>query len=385
MSHGMKIMNGSGTFIVDSTDDYGHFFQVGSGTVTGSSFEYPSGVDYGDLFFVKLPGTGFIAEQNYISGTRYVMSTYTASKPWIKVDTIKNNISSSDLYGDYGLNIFESTKSNFNIVVKSAGNVGVNITNAGSGYTSAPTVSFSAPTSGTTATGTAAVSGGAITSITITNPGSGYSSAPSVSFSGGGGSGAAATASLATAGDVFLSEIVVADAGSGFVVDRVITIPDHTVGNGGAADFTFVVASKDSNGAITGLKTLSQTPANRTPGTYNGVVPNYPSDVGRVVFSTRISTNVDIISVGSFADVGTNTSINIAINDTGNYYVLIPGTTYASYSGWPLGTTQVEVGYQYNYSGTTTTLNSIDIYRSINGTAYTTTGNQAYMIIKLRS
>ncbi len=68
----------------------------------------------------------------------------------------------------------------------------------GSGYSSAPTVAFAAPGSGVTATGTATVSGGAVTAITITNPGNGYSSAPAITFSGGGGSGATATAVLAT-------------------------------------------------------------------------------------------------------------------------------------------------------------------------------------------
>ena len=73
------------------------------------------------------------------------------------------------------------------------------ITAGGSGYSSAPTVTFSAaPAGGITATGTATVSGGAVTAIVITNPGNGYSSAPTISFSGGGGSGATATAALAS-------------------------------------------------------------------------------------------------------------------------------------------------------------------------------------------
>ena len=72
------------------------------------------------------------------------------------------------------------------------------VTAGGSGYTSAPTVTFSAPqvSGGTTATGTAVVSSGAVTAVTITNGGSGYTSAPSVTFSGGAGSGATATAAL---------------------------------------------------------------------------------------------------------------------------------------------------------------------------------------------
>ncbi|MDR8750770.1 hypothetical protein FEP95_04760 [Burkholderia multivorans] len=79
------------------------------------------------------------------------------------------------------------------------------VTNGGSGYTSAPTVTFSAPTSGTTATGTAIVQNGKVVAITITNPGSGYTAAPTVSFSGGGGTGAVATANLASALNILAS------------------------------------------------------------------------------------------------------------------------------------------------------------------------------------
>ena len=73
------------------------------------------------------------------------------------------------------------------------------VTAGGSGYTSAPTVTFAAaPAGGITATGTATITGDAVSAITITNPGNGYTSAPAITFSGGGGSGAAATAVLAT-------------------------------------------------------------------------------------------------------------------------------------------------------------------------------------------
>lgn len=76
--------------------------------------------------------------------------------------------------------------------------VNVAVTDGGNGYTSAPTVSFSAPASGTTITGTAVlgtgITAGQVVGIYITNPGSGYTSVPTVTFSGGGGTGAAATA-----------------------------------------------------------------------------------------------------------------------------------------------------------------------------------------------
>lgn len=91
-----------------------------------------------------------------------------------------------------------------------AGSSGVNISNGGtvtaitrtaggSGYSTAPTVTISAPTTagGVQATATCTVTAGAVnTTFTITNAGSGYVEQPTVTFSGGGGSGAAAYATV---------------------------------------------------------------------------------------------------------------------------------------------------------------------------------------------
>lgn len=76
----------------------------------------------------------------------------------------------------------------------------VTITSGGSGYTTAPTVTFSAPASGTTATGTSTIQNGEVISVTITNPGSGYTSAPTVTFSAPtSGTTATGTANLSSA------------------------------------------------------------------------------------------------------------------------------------------------------------------------------------------
>ena len=79
---------------------------------------------------------------------------------------------------------------------RETGVTAIAVSNAGSGYTSAPTVTLSGG-GGTGATATATVSGGAITGFTITNPGSGYTSAPTVALAGGGGTGGAGTATVA--------------------------------------------------------------------------------------------------------------------------------------------------------------------------------------------
>jgi hypothetical protein len=74
----------------------------------------------------------------------------------------------------------------------------ITVTNEGSGYTSTPTVTISAPNEayGTTASAVATVTSNKVTAITVTNAGSGYTSAPTITITGGSGSNAAATANI---------------------------------------------------------------------------------------------------------------------------------------------------------------------------------------------
>ena len=82
-----------------------------------------------------------------------------------------------------------TTRSGFGLVKS------VTMTSQGSGYTSAPNVSFVSGT-GTGATAVATVSGGHIIAVTVTNGGTGYQTPPTVSFTGGGGDGAIGVAVL---------------------------------------------------------------------------------------------------------------------------------------------------------------------------------------------
>ena len=74
------------------------------------------------------------------------------------------------------------------------------ITNGGSGYTVAPAVTISAPSSGVTATAVAVVQNGVVVSINITEAGSGYTSTPTVTIAApSSGTTATGTANLASA------------------------------------------------------------------------------------------------------------------------------------------------------------------------------------------
>lgn len=81
----------------------------------------------------------------------------------------------------------------------------INVTSGGTGYTSAPTVTLTGG-GGTGATATAIVDSGSVIGVTITNPGTGYTAVPTVAFAGGAGTGAAATAQRNSEPEMVLPE-----------------------------------------------------------------------------------------------------------------------------------------------------------------------------------
>ena len=117
----------------------------------------------------------------------------------------------------------------------------VTVTNRGNGYTSTPRVAISsAPSGGLTAVGIATLIGGLVDcngntenykvqGVEVINPGYGYTTPPSVAFIGGGGAGAAATATI---GNGVVGIITVTSGGSGYEVAPTVTISSAPVGSG---------------------------------------------------------------------------------------------------------------------------------------------------------
>ena len=117
----------------------------------------------------------------------------------------------------------------------------VTVTNRGNGYTSTPRVAISsAPSGGLTAVGIATLIGGLVDcngntenykvqGVEVINPGYGYTTPPSVAFIGGGGAGAAATATI---GNGVVGIITVTSGGSGYEVAPTVTISPAPVGSG---------------------------------------------------------------------------------------------------------------------------------------------------------
>ena len=117
---------------------------------------------------------------------------------------------------------------------------GLTLTNGGSGYTSAPTVGFSGG-GGTGAAATAQISG--VTAIAVSNGGSGYTSAPIVSFTGGGGSGATMVATISGGA---VTAVTVTNRGSGYTSAPNVNL---TGGGGSSAAATATIQA----GVVTSL------------------------------------------------------------------------------------------------------------------------------------
>jgi len=109
----------------------------------------------------------------------------------------------------------------------------ITIGSGGSGYTSVPAVTISAPqvSGGTQAVAYATIQSGNVVAITISNAGSGYLSAPSVTITGGGGSSATATAVLNTG---TVNSITITNAGSGYTLPPTITLSGGSGSNAAA-------------------------------------------------------------------------------------------------------------------------------------------------------
>jgi hypothetical protein len=101
------------------------------------------------------------------------------------------------------LTVRVDTQNHRNAVALQSGSVtGFTIDEPGDSYSSAPTVTFSAPdvAGGVRATGTAQITGGEVTNIVITQPGSGYTNAPTITIAASSGTRALATATITVGG-----------------------------------------------------------------------------------------------------------------------------------------------------------------------------------------
>jgi hypothetical protein len=115
----------------------------------------------------------------------------------------------------------------------SGSSITITLTAPGSGYVSPPTVVIGAPpVGGTQAAATATLAPSGVATVTVTNGGSGYNPAspPLITFSGGGGAGASATAVVS---GTAVTSITITSPGTGYT-----SAPTVQINGGGISAFT---------------------------------------------------------------------------------------------------------------------------------------------------
>jgi hypothetical protein len=125
------------------------------------------------------------------------------------------------------------------------------VTYGGVEYTETPLVTFSAPASGVTAEGTAHVANNKVTSVTITNAGSGYESPPTVTFNVPSIYTSAAAVAVMGEGDYLglVTAITITNPGSGYTsAPRIAFSASPTANNASAKAYIWNLDNQDSFG-----------------------------------------------------------------------------------------------------------------------------------------
>jgi hypothetical protein len=188
----------------------------------------------------------------------------------------------------------------------SGGIATIAVTTAGSGYTTAPAVTISAPSGSNVATATATIASGRVTAVNVLTGGSGYTSPPLVTITDtGGGSGATATATINATGAV--TAVNVTQQGSGYTAAT-------TVVAFGQATATATVSS----GAVTAI-TVTYAGAGYTSGTAPNVTVAPPAAGG----TDALASVPTILYTGFVVSLGGNTMDLVRGKMNGNEDVIV--------------------------------------------------------------
>jgi autotransporter-associated beta strand protein len=201
----------------------------------------------------------------------------------------------------------------------------INVTAGGSGYTAAPAVILVGG-GGTGATATATLSGGVVTDINIANQGSGYTSMPAVYITDASGAGVAGSGATAVVDGITLTGLQLVSSGYDYASPAL----QITGGGGSGATGTATSSNTFSIASTRGIQltgtggTLYQTAG--TVLTYGGVIngsaPFTKSGAGTLLLSgvsnftgaTTIATGT--LKTGVTNALPTSTAVNIAAGAT---------------------------------------------------------------------
>lgn len=127
-----------------------------------------------------------------------------------------------------------------------SGVASINLTNAGSGYTVAPTIGLTGGGGTGAAVTRTTTSYTGVTSVTLNTAGRGYTSAPTVALVGGGGTGAGV--SLTSSNTVGITDITITNPGSGYT-----GVPSITLGGTAGGTGQGLTIVQGTSNVITGI------------------------------------------------------------------------------------------------------------------------------------
>ena len=273
-------------FLEDMDDDE---IEVATRPREGDLIYFPLGQRIFEVKFVEHENPFYQLGKNYVYELKCELFEYEDEVIDTTIDEISETIDQTGYIVDLIMAGAGTTNATATAGVSTGYVRQIFLNNDGYGYTSAPTVTFSAPDvgSGTTATAVAITTTinkvTSVKEILFTNAGSGYTSIPTITISGGGGTGAAATCGIATNNTVRgVTSLSITNRGAGYAFAPTITIdrPDAgatatgTVGSSGTiTSFTVTNGGVGYTGApsVTIAAPIARTGAlDQTDGQSNG-------------------------------------------------------------------------------------------------------------------
>jgi hypothetical protein len=272
---------------------------------THPSIQVPMGL-IGVLVVTTAP-SGAVAGTAYPSTSTSVAVPYNAEVPleFSEIDPVQNNeVDQAVRTAGFSETAVWTRMNAFGPITA------LTLSNVGSGYTAAPTVTIGAPTNGVPATATATV-GALVSSIAVTAGGTGYSATPTVTITDTAGTGTGATATATVVSGV-ITAITVTNPGSLYTTPTV-AITD-TTGTGATA----TAAITGTPGAIYAL--------NLTNGG-EGYTAAAPVTIAAPTTGTA-ATATAAVTLGGCGGSGAHTCYPPAVNYTPFYY-LINGVAFS--------------------------------------------------------
>jgi len=190
----------------------------------------------------------------------------------------------------------------------------LSITDGGSNYTSAPTVSITGG-SGTGATATATIGTPQVIAVNIINGGTQYGSPPAVTFSGGGGTGAAASTTIDQRG---LTSLTVTNNGEYFNLGSPTGTVSFVGGGGSGAAASIVFYSQGTN----------QWGVNNLP--IQGLGSGYTSPPTVVI---NVTASATVTPATATCTIGNGGVTSITVTNGGSGYTSAPSVSIATGGG----------------------------------------------------